>query len=212
MIGGHSCRTRTTTAQEPRKFLVTIKKASWNKPADLAVDRKRARQFEEMLLPHLDAAYNLARWLTRNDSDADDLVQESYLRALRSFATFERGRDVRPWLLKIVRNTCYTWLRENRAHEMVAVSEEMPLEADQPLGPEMALIQESDALLVREALEHLQLEYREVLVLREFEELSYKEIAEFTGVPIGTVMSRLSRGRKALCRLLLPTARQGAKP
>jgi RNA polymerase sigma-70 factor (ECF subfamily) len=179
--------------------------------ASSGVDKTRAQLFEQLVLPHLDAAYNLARWLTRSDSDAEDVVQEACLRALNSFASFQRGRDARPWLLKIVRNTCYTWLRQNRAHEFVASTDEMPHEPPaSDASPETLLIQNADSRALRRALEDIALEYREALVLRELEGLSYKEIAELLGVPIGTVMSRLSRGRKDLCRILRPQA-QGLK-
>ncbi|MBV9265870.1 MAG: sigma-70 family RNA polymerase sigma factor [Acidobacteriaceae bacterium] len=176
------------------------------------VHKRRTRLFEETVLPHLDAAYNLARWLTRNDHDAQDVVQESYLRAFQAFDGFQRGRDARPWMLKIVRNTCYTWLRANRPHEIVAVSDETWQEpvAQNP-GPEASLIRDTDSQIVRRALEDVQLEYREALVLRELEELSYREIAELLGVPLGTVMSRLSRGRRDLSRLLQERARGATK-
>lgn len=156
--------------------------------------------FEETVLPHLDAAYNLARWLTRNDQDAQDVVQEAYLRALQSFHTFQAGRPARPWLLRIVRNTCYTLLGAAR-NEMTLGSEAPEEYASSDPGPEECLLQSADSQIVREALEALPLEYRETIVLRDFEGFSYKEIAELSGVPIGTVMSRLSRGREQLVRV-----------
>jgi len=153
--------------------------------------------FEEAFLPHLDAAYNLARWLTRNDDDAKDVVQESYLRALKSFAGFH-GSDGRPWLLTIVRNTCYTWLKRNRSPELAEFEEALHLgETDTP-DPETSLVAGAEKQLIREALERLPVEFREVMVMRELEELSYKEIAAVAGIPIGTVMSRLARARKKL--------------
>ena len=159
----------------------------------------RSERFESVLLPYLDAAYNLARWLTRNEHDAEDVVQEAYVRALRSFDTFQIGRDGRAWLLKIVRNTCYTWLRENRPHEIDADAADSSAAAvSRDLDPEAALIRKMDSDLVRLAMEAVQVEYREVLVLRELEGFSYKEIAQTLDVPTGTVMSRLSRGRKEL--------------
>ena len=154
--------------------------------------------FEEAVMPHLDAAYNLARWLTRNEADAQDMVQEAYLRALRFFGGF-RGTEARAWLLTIVRNTCYTWLRRNRSPELSCEFDEVVLarESEGP-NPEMEQVMKARALLVNEAIEKLPIEFREVVVLRELEELSYKEIAVVLGVPIGTVMSRLARARKRL--------------
>jgi RNA polymerase sigma-70 factor (ECF subfamily) len=156
-------------------------------------------RFEEVFLPHLSAAYNFARWLTRNEYDAQDVVQESYLRALDSFKTFEHGRDARAWLLTIVRNTCYTWMRRNRAPQQAELAAEPA--ATTP-DPEAALLELADAETVRRALAELPVEYREVMVLREMEGLSYKEIAPALGIPLGTVMSRLSRARKELYRRL----------
>ena len=154
--------------------------------------------FEEAVMPHLDAAYNLARWLTRNEDDAQDMVQEAYLRALRFFGGFH-GTDARAWLLTIVRNTCYTWLKRNRSMELSGDFEEVVLtkESDEP-DPEASHMLKVRAQLVNEAIEKLPIEFREVVILRELEELSYKEIAEITEIPIGTVMSRLSRARKRL--------------
>ncbi len=154
--------------------------------------------FEEAVMPHLDAAYNLARWLMRNEDDAQDMVQEAYLRALRFFGGFH-GTDARAWLLTIVRNTCYTWLKRNRSMELSGDFEEavLTVESDEP-DPEASHVLKVRAQLVNEAIEKLPIEFREVVILRELEELSYKEIAEITGIPIGTVMSRLSRARKRL--------------
>ncbi|HEX6719792.1 MAG TPA: sigma-70 family RNA polymerase sigma factor [Pyrinomonadaceae bacterium] len=154
--------------------------------------------FEEAALPHLDAAYNLARWLTRNEDDAQDVVQEAYLRALRFFDGF-RGSDARAWLLTIVRNTCYTWLKRKRSAEIACDFDEAEYarESAEP-DPETLQIIKAQTQLVAEAIERLPDEFREVVVLRELEELSYKEIAAVTGVPIGTVMSRLARARKRL--------------
>lgn len=165
-----------------------------------------------MAAPHLDAAYNLARWLTRNPHDADDVVQEAYLRAFRFFGTF-RGGDGRPWLLAIVRNTFYSWLEKNRhAQAEVEYNEASPgielMEAaagDEVLhstNPERLLLRAADQRLVEQALAKLPAEYREILVLRELEDLSYKEIADIVGLPLGTVMSRLSRARERLRKQL----------
>ena len=163
--------------------------------------------FEEAVMPHLDAAYNLARWLTRNEDDAQDMVQEAYLRALRFFGGFH-GTDARAWLLTIVRNTCYTWLKRNRSQELSGDFEEVVLtkESDE-LDPETSHVLKVQAQLINEAIEKLPIEFREVVILRELEELSYKEIASITGIPIGTVMSRLSRARKRLFVCLRGVAR-----
>ena len=154
------------------------------------------------MLPHLNAAYNLARWLTRNDHDAEDVVQEAYLRALRFFGGI-RGEDARPWLLAIVRNTCYDWMRRNRPQEMTdSFDEEIHTVIDESETPDARLIREADAAMVRRALESLPMAWREVIILREFEGLSYKEIAQVADIRIGTVMSRLARGRARLQQLI----------
>jgi RNA polymerase sigma factor (sigma-70 family) len=154
--------------------------------------------FEEAVLPHLDAAYNLARWLTRNTQDAEDVVQEAYLRAFRFFGGF-RGGNARTWLLKIVRNTCYTWLRQNRAQQVSdPFDEEVHTDPAESQNPETLLLRKADGQLLNQALEELPTAFREVLVLLEVEGLSYKEIAEVLGIPIGTVMSRLARARHHL--------------
>ena len=154
--------------------------------------------FEEAVLPHLDAAYNLARWLTRNDADAEDVVQEAYLRAFRFFGGFH-GADGRSWLLAIVRNTCYTWMQHNRSPELrISLDDDLHEIESKDLNPEALLLQSADTQMVRQALEDLPVEFREVLVLRELEEMSYREIASTTDLPLGTVMSRLARGRKRL--------------
>jgi len=158
--------------------------------------------FEEAVLPHLDAAYNLARWLTRNEQDAEDVVQEAYLRAFRFFAGF-RGGDARAWLLKIVRNTCYTWLHANRPLQDATEFDENLFPPDsRALNPEEVVLQNDSRTLVRRALERLAPNYREVLVLRELEGMSYKAIADITGMPAGTVMSSLSRARDRLRQVL----------
>ena len=152
--------------------------------------------FEEAVLPHLSSAYNLARWLTRNEADAEDVVQEAYLRAFKFFRGFH-GTDGRRWLLGIVRNTCYTWMQQNRSPELNNTGEDELNEIEsKDLDPEALLLQSADTQIVRQALEELPIEFREVLVLRELEEMSYKEIASLAELPLGTVMSRLARGRK----------------
>jgi len=161
------------------------------------------RGFEAVILPHLDAAYNLARWLTRNSADADDVVQEAMLRAATYFSGF-RGTNPRAWLLQIVRNVAYASKNLMRGAALVPLpgdgegTAQMPELADPGDDPETALMRRDDARRVTRLLASLPAELRETMVLREIEELSYKEIAQITEAPIGTVMSRLSRGRKLL--------------
>ena len=158
----------------------------------------KLRCFERAVLPHLDSAYNLARWLIRNDHDAEDLVQEACLRALKSFEGF-RGDDSRAWLLAIVRNRCYTWLEQNRLQESTtAFDEEIHTAEEHSQSPEALLLESADARRVKDALEELPPEFREAIVLRELEGMSYKEIARLCGIPVGTVMSRLARARQRL--------------
>ena len=163
--------------------------------------------FEEATLPHLDAAYNLARWLTRNDADAEDVVQEAYLRAFKSFDGF-RGGDSRAWMLRIVRNTAYTWLQQNRTRELATEFDEdiHRVESD---NPEMMLIESVDKELLKKTLEELPAEFREIVILRELEGLSYKEIAAIADIPMGTVMSRLARARKQLQLCLINCLKGG---
>jgi RNA polymerase sigma factor (sigma-70 family) len=153
--------------------------------------------FEQSVVPHLNAAYNLARWLTRNDHDAEDLVQESYLRAFRSFDTFE-GQDARAWLLAVVRNTCFTWLKKKGQQSAVEFDEQMHSAAVEFPNAESVLVSQAALGSLNDCLEALPAEFREAIVLRELEELSYKEISSIASVPIGTVMSRLARARKRL--------------
>jgi RNA polymerase sigma-70 factor (ECF subfamily) len=165
-------------------------------------EHERSKAFEQIVLPHLDAAYNLARWLAGNDHDAQDVAQEASLRAFRFFGSF-RGDNARAWLLAIVRNTFYTWLRKNRPpgktieidDETFAIEDASP--NAEPVNPQFA-----DADAVRNAIAELSVEFREIIILREMEDLSYKEIADLAEVPIGTVMSRLARARKLLQKRL----------
>jgi RNA polymerase sigma-70 factor (ECF subfamily) len=155
----------------------------------------------------LDAAYTLARWLTRSDQDAQDVVQEAYLRALRFFDGFH-GQDARTWLLKIVRNTSYTWLKQNRAQELSALFDEnLHTGSEQGQTPESLFLEKADRTMLMQGLEQLPLEWREALILRELEGLSYREIAEVTETPIGTVMSRLARARTRLHDVLVNMTR-----
>jgi RNA polymerase sigma-70 factor (ECF subfamily) len=165
-------------------------------------------RFDRLALPHLDAAYNLARWLTRNEQDAADVVQEAYMRALTYFDSFDGDDAVsaRAWLMAIVRNTCFSWMRKNRRPDIVAMDDELEVgnagalyEVDSRRNePEARLIAAADAAMLDRAIESLPLGFREVIVMRELEDLSYKEIAEITGIAMGTVMSRIARGRQLL--------------
>jgi len=196
----HAARTWLTRDREPRGS------------SEIPVDRQsKAQRFEHTIMPHLDAAYNLARWLTRSESDAEDVVQEACLRAFKYFDGFA-GENPAAWLLAIVRNSCFTWLRRNRpAHEIAdseAIEEQDASGGAEPVlsggsralaaDPETTLIARRDEVRVNALVAALPAEYREVIVLREIEEHSYQEIAEIVGIPIGTVMSRLSRARRRL--------------
>jgi RNA polymerase sigma factor (sigma-70 family) len=169
---------------------------------------ERRRRFEVLCMPHLDAAYNLARWLTGNSADAEDVVQEAYLRAYRYFDAW-RGGNIRVWLLTIVRNSFITWVKENRNGRLVFRSDTPADETDTeatawgtaPRDPESLLLERIDGQTLVQLMQRLPAEYREVLLLREVEDLAYKEIAAVIDVPIGTVMSRLSRARLALRKL-----------
>ena len=163
------------------------------------MDEKR-RRFEALAMPHLDAAYNLARWLTKGGQEADDIVQDAMLRAYRGFDGF-RGEAVKPWLLAIVRNAYFDWRRraDNRSVGGPAADvafAETPDEGQE--SPEAALVRRGDVAQLRAAIETIPEPFREALVLRDLEEMSYREVSEITGVPLGTVMSRLSRARRML--------------
>ena len=153
----------------------------------------RNDSFGDTLLPHIDAAYNLARWLVRDVSDAEDVVQESYVRALKYGDTFAGG-DIKSWMLRIVRNTCYTFLTKNRGWTEFDELEHGGTFDD----AEEVSIARLDAERLSTLLMQLPTEYREVLILREIEDLSYREISQIADVPVGTVMSRIARARKRL--------------
>jgi RNA polymerase sigma factor (sigma-70 family) len=160
-------------------------------------------RFEEVVLPHLDAAYNLARWLVRNPHDAEDVVQEACLRSVRFFVGFREG-NARAWFLRIVRNTAYSFLEKKRPGDLTEEFDETihlgePVQRD----AEMAMSQSIESRMLQEALEGLPVRFREAIILRELEGLSYKEISEVMDVPIGTVMSSLARGRAQLRERLL---------
>ena len=158
-------------------------------------------RFDALILPHLDAAYNLARWLTRDTHDAEDVVQDACMRALKYIGSLE-GADARGWFLKIVRNAFYDWLGRNRPTEVVNDENEAVDAAVDPgaLSPEQAVMRKAELRMLADAVAELPLQYREVLILRELEELSYKEIARVADIPVGTVMSRLARARDLLQR------------
>jgi RNA polymerase sigma factor (sigma-70 family) len=164
----------------------------------------RRSRFEQAILPHLDAAYDLARWLTSNDADAEDVAQTACLRALQFFDGFHGGNP-RAWLLTIVRNAFYTWLeqRDHGAEGTAPFDEAIHTPEGGGTDPEIALLRQADGRLLRQGFEALPLPFREVIVLRELEGLSYKEIAAVAGIPIGTVMSRLARARRQLQEFLL---------
>jgi RNA polymerase sigma-70 factor (ECF subfamily) len=160
--------------------------------------QRKLQLFEECILPHLNAAYNLARWITRNEHDAQDIVQESYLRAFRFFDGY-RGGDGKSWLMAVVRNTCSTWRRrESRDSSNEPFDEKAHSSNRQMQNQEEKLVDSSKMSVLRNCIEMLPLEFREVIVMRELEEMSYREISEVASLPVGTVMSRLSRARKRL--------------
>jgi len=171
-------------------------------------DTSDQASFTEVVLPHLVDAFRLARWIAGSRADAEDIVQEASMRAFKNIRGFSGG-DPRAWVLTIVRNTAYTWLRKNRPAALVGVEDLEAVENAQAAGgdaeaetPETALIAKTDSAHLEAAIASLPAPFRETLVLRDVQGLSYREIAEVTGVPIGTVMSRLSRGRDRLLLIL----------
>lgn len=175
------------------KFVVLKK----HKEQDATREHELA-SFEEAMLPHMDAAHNLARWLLHNEQDAQDVVQEAYLRAFRSFAGF-RGSNGRAWLLTIVRNTAYTLLKKNRSADLTTTfDEEIHLTGHESASPATIVERAEDAELMKNAIDQLPAEFREILILRHQEDLSYHEIGEILKIPAGTVMSRLARARAKL--------------
>jgi RNA polymerase sigma-70 factor (ECF subfamily) len=190
-----------------REGVTSLSGFTQGKGNDVLDSQDRVR-FEQIVLPHLDAAFNLSRWLLRSRADAEDVAQEALLRAYRFFRGFHGG-DARAWLLQIVRNTCYTWLEKNRPVElMTEFDEELHLQPSS--SPESLAIAGDNRDRLHRALETLPPRFREVLVLRELEGCSYKEIATITAIPIGTVMSALARARQRLQRTLTQTASQEA--
>src|SRR5205809_7181112 len=175
------------------KFVIPKK----HQEQDAAQEHKLA-SFEETMLPHMDAAHNLARWLLHNEQDAQDVVQEAYLRAFKSFGGFH-GSNGRAWLLTIVRNTAYTLLKKNRAVDLTTpFDEEIHAPGYESVSPATILEHSEDAELIKEAIDELPAEFRDILMLRHQEGISYKEIADIAQIPPGTVMSRLARARAKL--------------
>ncbi|APR36150.1 RNA polymerase sigma factor [Paraburkholderia sp. SOS3] len=178
---------------------------------------QRSARFQQMALPHLDAAFNLARWLCGNPNDAEDIVQDAYVRAFRYFDMFH-GENARPWLLTIVRRTWYSeWQKREMSRHSVEFDENLDDStfegwSDSNADPETLMIRDQDTRLVHAALEQLPTEYREVMVLRELEELSYREIATIADLPVGTVMSRLARGRRRLAAALASMQARSGNP
>lgn len=187
--GGDAWAVKLTTASKSSPRAAVAMSAS-----------KTSVEFEKIFLPHLNAAYNLARLLLRDRNDAEDVVQESYLKAMRAFAGF-RGDSARPWLLTIVRNTAFSWLRANRSRGDHAEYNDA-IHGSTMSTPEVESLGNERSRAINQCVEALPADYREAIVLREMEELSYSEIAEITGVPQGTVMSRLSRARARLAECL----------
>jgi RNA polymerase sigma factor (sigma-70 family) len=197
---GHGARTEGR--RSPREDAALANESPLLNPSQLA-------RFEQVVLPHLDSLYNLARWLTGNDHDAEDVVQDAYLRAVKFFASF-RGGDGRPWLLAIVRRVYYDRLERNRPSGPLAVfDEEIHSDQKDSLDPVQLLLKQEDREMLRQALAELSVEFREVLVLRELQGLSYKDIAAITDLPPGTIMSRLARGRERLRNSLAKHVREG---
>jgi RNA polymerase sigma-70 factor (ECF subfamily) len=188
-------------ASKPEDFESTAKIVKFvvvKKHEEDHAQKAELTSFEDVMLPHLDAAHNLARWLLRNEQDAQDVVQEAYLRAFKSFAGFH-GSNGRAWLLTIVRNTSYTLLKKNRSVDLTTTfDEEIHTAGYESVSPATILEHSEDAELLREAMEELPAEFREILTLRHQEGLSYKEIGDIAQIPPGTVMSRLARARAKL--------------
>jgi RNA polymerase sigma-70 factor (ECF subfamily) len=177
------------------------------------LDDVARRSFEATCLPHLRAAYNLARWLTRDEHDAEDLVQEAFLRATKYFESGPDVQNARAWLLRIVRNTFYTLRSQKKPDDGAASFDEAAHGGgSEALSPETLALRNADRELVRETLAELGVEHRETIVLRELEGLSYREIAEVTSLPIGTVMSRLARARAALSHALARRLKKELSP
>ena len=171
-------------------------------------DPERARRFRDAALPHLDEVYTLARYLLRNTADAEDAVQECYLRALKHFDTF-RGGAIRPWLFAIVRNVCHSTYAQRRFSGEEPAEEAQPLWSEAPETPEAHVLRQRDEESIRQMVSELPGQFREAIVLREINDLSYQEIADIIGAPVGTVMSRLARARAMLRTAWLSAQKEG---
>ena len=190
----HASETEDSESDQKTVKFVVVKK----REEDLPREQLDITSFEAMMLPHLDAAHNLARWLLRNEEDAQDVVQEAYLRAFKAFRGFH-GSNGRAWLLTIVRNTSYTLLKKNHTVDLTTTfDEEIHASGQESLTPAAILENSEDAKLMTDAMDELPAEFREILSLRHQEGLSYKEISDITHIPLGTVMSRLARARAKL--------------
>jgi RNA polymerase sigma-70 factor (ECF subfamily) len=190
---GHAFETEPSESDPKIVSFVVVKKHEEDQ-----AKKSELTSFEDLMLPHLDAAHNLARWLLRNEQDAQDVVQEAYLRAFKSFGGFH-GSNGRAWLLTIVRNTSYTLLKKNRVVDLTTpFDEELHASGYESVSPATILEHTEDSELIREAMDQLPAEFREILTLRHQEGLSYKEMADIVQIPPGTVMSRLARARAKL--------------
>jgi RNA polymerase sigma-70 factor (ECF subfamily) len=178
--------------------------------ADPAPAPDQAERFRQLVLPHMDAAYSFARYLTRDPAAAEDVVQEAFLRAFRSFDQW-RGEAAKPWLLAIVRNCFLSSVARTPTRPLDDWTDDLPEALVECDNPESLLADKNEAAMLRATIEQLPEPFRETLILRELEELSYKDIASIAGVPVGTVMSRLARARQMLAALLLPASARGAR-
>jgi RNA polymerase sigma factor (sigma-70 family) len=206
VAGRDAFRPRGRSADRPTECFQEDSRIHEDK--SIVPDQDDRTRFTNLVMPHLGDAYSLARWITGNRADAEDVVQDACLRAFRAISGLDEGR-ARPWMLTIVRNTAYTWLRKNRPSAVLVVEDlEIVENAQTAPGdpetqtPETALITKADAAELESAIAALPMLYRETMILRDVHGLSYREIAEVTGVPIGTVMSRLARGRNQVIKTI----------
>lgn len=217
--GGYGLGPSFTYGTPPAGLSRRVSGRNFTLGAAVLDDKARAAQFERLVQPYTDAAYNLARWLTRSDVDAEDVMQDAMLRAYRFIDGFS-GDNPRAWVLSIVRNTCFTWLKRNRPRNVVplgdgdigeSLSTVVPMWSSEGVSPDLLLEQQADRELLNRLIEGMPADGREILVLRELEDLSYKEISEIVGIPIGTVMSRLARARQRLLTDWMRATRRGSR-